>query len=362
MSLSGYMAACWRELQKRVDRLHVITFRGTLGDNSATFGDSIRDGLSFEQVTPTQAADVSVVSQIVKRHSPDIVVFCGWGVRCFRQLVHQPEFSQVKFVMGMDNPWLGTLRQRFARLALQKYLKRMSLVVTSGERSWQYARRLGVSEIRLRRGMYGVDLNLLDQASAARKANCVGSTDWPKRFLSVGRLVDDKGIDTLIEAYSRYRREVDEPWPLDICGLGKYAERIRHSPGIHYHGFVVPKDMGMIWSGAGAFLLASRYDPWPLVLVEACGAGLPIVCSEACGSAVELVRQYYNGISVATSDAKSLATGMLWMHRHHSSLPLMGERSRSLALSYSAEAWAERWYEWLSGLNSGGSGEVAESR
>ena len=55
-------------------------------------------------------------------------------------------------------------------------------------------------------------------------------------------------------------------------------------------GFVQPADQAAIWAEHGAFALASRYDPWPLVIVEACAAGLPVIHSEACGSAVELVR------------------------------------------------------------------------
>jgi glycosyltransferase involved in cell wall biosynthesis len=72
---------------------------------------------------------------------------------------------------------------------------------------------------------------------------------------------------------------------------------------------------------------------------------LPVICTEACGSAVELIRPYYNGIPVATGDPDSLASAMRWMHDHSDRLPQMGRRGTELAAAYSAQAWAQRWYE-----------------
>ena len=95
----------------------------------------------------------------------------------------------------------------------------------------------------------------------------------------------------------------------------------------------------------GVFVMPSRFDPWPLVIVESAAAGLPIICTNACGSGVELVRAYTSGLQTATGDASSLAGAMRWMHEHHSELQEMGGRGRELAASYSAGAWALRWSE-----------------
>ena len=71
-------------------------------------------------------------------------------------------------------------------------------------------------------------------------------------------------------------------------------------------------------------VLPSRYDPWPLVIVESAAAGLPIVHTECCGSAVECVRNYYSGRGVATENPRELATALRWCHEHHDELPEMG--------------------------------------
>jgi glycosyltransferase involved in cell wall biosynthesis len=115
--------------------------------------------------------------------------------------------------------------------------------------------------------------------------------------------------------------------------------------GVENRGFVQPAQMIDVLREHGAFVLASNYDPWPLVIVEAAAAGLPVVCTEACGSAVEVVRTNYSGVLSATGDAPALADALRWMHDRHQQLPTVGARGRELAAAYSAQMWAARWSE-----------------
>jgi glycosyltransferase involved in cell wall biosynthesis len=63
-----------------------------------------------------------------------------------------------------------------------------------------------------------------------------------------------------------------------------------------------------------------------------------------------MVRQFYNGLTVAARDPGQLADGLGWVHRHPDRLAEFGRRSQRLAEAYSAEAWADRWLEWLGEL------------
>jgi len=243
--------------------------------------------------------------------------------------------------MGLDTPWRATLKQHLGRLALRRYVRRFEQVFVPGERAWQYARRLGATESRIRRGLYGVDFDGLAPLYDERAAAPPG---WPRRFLFVGRYHPDKGLPTLVDAYARYRSAVADPWPLTTCGAGPLESLLR-GEGIENLGFRQPTEVRDEMRRGGVFVLASHVDPWPLVVVEASAAGLPVLCTEACGSAVELVRPYHNGIAVATGNAVALAAGMRWLHDHHADLPRMGARGRELASAYSAQAWATRWSE-----------------
>ncbi|MEM8856558.1 MAG: glycosyltransferase, partial [Pseudomonadota bacterium] len=121
------------------------------------------------------------------------------------------------------------------------------------------------------------------------------------------------------------------------------AHRCRGVDGITDKGFLQPREVHDALAEAGCFVMASRFDPWPLALVEACAAGLPVVATAACGSAVENVRDHVNGFIVATDDAQAFAEGLLAVDQAYDRLAAFGAASRGFAAAYSAEVWTRRW-------------------
>jgi len=340
--VSGYLAACWRTLANRPDvALKIITF-DEFGCANAPFRKNVNEGLNCQPIGQDRFADVDYVAQLVAEFQPDIVVIAGWISPAYGRLPFHPLLKSTKFIMGSDTPRRDTFRQRLARLKIGRLLDRMDAIVVAGERAWQLMRYMGVPESKLRRGVYGIDQTLFDGLHARRVSQSDG---WPRRFLFAGRYEQAKAVDLLAAGYRRYREAVPDPWPLICCGRGPMEKYFWGVPGLEDRGFVQPVDQPAVWESAGVFVLASRFDPWPLVIVEAAVAGLPILCSEACGSAVELVRSHHNGLTVPTGSATAIARAMLWFHTHWENLPTMGARSREMGSAYTTERWADRWTE-----------------
>lgn len=340
LGVSGYLSASWRALAARPGMsLKIITFDGSNASNSP-FKSDIVAGLDCTRLDEKYLDDSAHIVPLVAEHKPDAVVICGWRSRAYTSLPFSPELASVKFAMGVDTPRRDTLRQRLAPFKIGRLLERLDRVIVAGERAWQLMRYLGTPEYKLRRGMYGIDYEALRPLHGLRLASPEG---WPRRFLYAGRYEPIKGVDILAAAYRDYRKEVSNPWPITCCGSGELAGELTGVEGMENLGFVQPADQPAVWQRAGAFVLASRFDPWPLVVAEACAAGLPVLCTEACGSAVELVRSHHNGMTIATDDKEALIAAMRWAHARHDLLPAMGARSTELASAYSAERWADRW-------------------
>ena len=335
--MSGYMAACWRALaQTRGMDLSLLVLWWSM-----PWSDDTTNGLpDFRRINQEESLNSSLVERLVVERNPDVVVICGWAWPSFVRLPFSKRLRNVRFVMGIDTPWRGQWRQKLARLRIGRLVDRMDAVFVASERAWQYARHLGVPEAKIHRGVYGVDYAAFRPACDQRLALEGG---WPQRFLFVGRYDDEKGIDVLLESYKRYCSMVSNPWPLTCCGSGPWAERIAQAEGVQDLGFVQPADLTAVFAKHGVFVLASRYEPWGVVIAEAAAAGLPVICTESCGASIDLVRSLYNGMTVATGDTHGLARAMLWMHENHARLPEMGLRSQQRASAYSAEVWAERW-------------------
>jgi glycosyltransferase involved in cell wall biosynthesis len=343
--MSGYMAACWRALAAMpgLDLLVVVPDPGGALDSDFKAGPLVR-GYGARVVSAAEYADPEAIARIVVAHKPDVVVLSGWAIPSFVRLPSHPDLQRCRFVMTMDTPWKGTLRQRLGRFRYASYFRRMERVIVAGERSYVLARVLGFNESQIRRGGYGFDYDTMAPVYARRVAR-----GWPRRFLFVARYVEAKGIDTMLDAFRRYRTGVPDPWTLAACGQGPLKGLIHAAAGdgVTDLGFVQPADLPEVFLDSGAFVLASRYEPWGVVIGEAGASGLPLLCTEACSSSIDLVRSHYNGMVVPTGDAEALARAMRWVHDRYDRLPEIGARSMPYAAAFSAQVWAERWAEVL---------------
>lgn len=335
--ISGYMAACWRELARRPEvDVHVLAYDSS---RATSFSHELMADVSWTPLPEKQRHDASYVAERVRTMEPDVIVLPGWLNAAYRRLPKLLGAGTARYLMTMDTPWLANPQQYLAKWSLRKYLQRLSGVVVTGERSWQYAVRLGFDKRRIYRGLYGVDDRSLAKVAQRR----LDLAYWPRQFLFVGRYAEEKGVDTLVRAYQSYRALVSGPWPLVCCGQGKLRGLLANCAGISDQGFCQPQQVYGHMARSAALVLPSRFDPWPLSLVEGCAAGMPVVCSDACGSAVEVVRDGYNGGFFPTGDAGQLARSLVEMHTNYERLPDFGKRSRELAQPYSDVQWADRW-------------------
>ena len=111
------------------------------------------------------------------------------------------------------------------------------------------------------------------------------STGESKKFLAIGRFSRlHKGFDLLIEAF-RVFAEKNQEWTLDIVGEGveepMYRVLIKDyqlENRIHIHPFT--NHIQEYYSAAQVYILSSRWEGMPLVLMEAMSHGLPIISSD----------------------------------------------------------------------------------
>lgn len=344
--VAGYMPPCWRALAARPGvRIHILHPR-QLSDRATNPFDvaPMMAGLSHEMFDSTRPDVEQWLSDAVARHQPDVIVISGWVFWPYMSLLQAPEHAQARFIIAMDTPWQGALRQRIGRWRLGSVFDRIDAVITASSKSAEYARRLGAPVDRIHKGLYGFDGRPLLEVAAGRRASA-----WPRRFLFVGRYVDQKDLPTLVAAYQEYRRQARNPWELTCCGSGPEGSVLQGIEGLTDIGFKQPHEMADVFASHGAFVIASKFEPWGVVLAEAAASGLPLVCTNACGGADDLLRDCYNGLIVGAGDAAALARAMRWIDEHEAQLGEFGERGRQLAQPFAAEHWAARWHHYLAG-------------
>lgn len=131
-------------------------------------------------------------------------------------------------------------------------------------------------------------------------------------WVTVGRLVPEKGHDALLRAFVALRRD----WPaarLVIVGDGpikKALDQLIGELGLVGSATLLGErqDVPAILAAADGFVLSSRWEGLPMVLLEAAGQMLPIVSTDV-GGCREVVRPELGGILTGTSP-DSIAIGM----------------------------------------------------
>jgi glycosyltransferase involved in cell wall biosynthesis len=130
--------------------------------------------------------------------------------------------------------------------------------------------------------------------------------------LFVGRLVREKGVRVLLDAWRR--ADLGEGAVLALAGEGPLrAEVERAGPGVEALGFVPRDHLPALYAAADVLVLPSIrtetfLEPWGLVVNEAMHQGTPAIVSDAVGAAAGgLVRDGRNGLVVAEGDAEALA-------------------------------------------------------
>jgi glycosyltransferase involved in cell wall biosynthesis len=130
------------------------------------------------------------------------------------------------------------------------------------------------------------------------------------RLVSVGLLHRQKGVDVLLQAFAVLRRRRPGT-TLDLVGDGpergtleQLAQELGLDDAVTFHGFRPKRAIAGLLGDCDLFVLASRFDNNPCVLVEAQAAGLPIVATRV-GGVPEVVNGY--GLLVDPGDVEALA-------------------------------------------------------
>jgi glycosyltransferase involved in cell wall biosynthesis len=161
----------------------------------------------------------------------------------------------------------------------------------------------------------------------------------------VGRMLADKGVLTLIEAFSKLGKE-GSPLQLLLAGdcdkenPGSLApEQLREFAslyGINWLGHVA--DIREVWKRAHFAVLASRREGLPKSLLEAAACGRPMVASDAPGCR-EIAIDGETALTVPVDDAEALARAMAKMAGDAEMRRRFGEKARALVeAKFSADA------------------------
>ena len=138
-----------------------------------------------------------------------------------------------------------------------------------------------------------------------------------KTIFTAGRFVSQKGFDLLLEAYAPIA-EKHPDWRLRICGQGDLKPDLKAQIKRLKLGKVVSLEppatrIGEDMGDASIFVLSSRFEGFPLILLEAMSKGMAVVAYDCPTGPRDIIEDHRNGLLVPPEDVGALRAALLEM-------------------------------------------------
>lgn len=169
-----------------------------------------------------------------------------------------------------------------------------------------------------------------------------------KIVLSVGRLTSQKGYDLLLQAWQKVIKRIPD-WKLQIVGSGNDGRELKLQAadlGVLDSVLFIPatNNVEQYYEQASLYVMSSRFEGMPMVLMEAKMHGLPCVSFACPNGPDEIIRNRVDGLVVELGDINALAEAILELIRDKNKLEKFGERAKEDALQrFTKEAAVEKW-------------------
>jgi glycosyltransferase involved in cell wall biosynthesis len=148
--------------------------------------------------------------------------------------------------------------------------------------------------------------------------------------LFLGRLVPEKGISTLLDAWRLYRGSLT----LKIAGEGPLSAELERKTSqsnlqnVDFLGQITRSAALSLMKKARFVIVPSLwYEGFPMVIVESFACGVPVIASEL-GAMQEVIDHDRTGLHFRPGDARELANRIAWAEAHPARMEIMGKRAR----------------------------------
>jgi glycosyltransferase involved in cell wall biosynthesis len=294
------------------------------------------------------------MEEALDRDQPDVVAAAGYVRPEALASARWARKTGARSILLSESQEVDRPRQWWKEAVKRRRVRLFDAAMVGGASHRAYLELLGMPTDRIALGYNAVDnVSFAARAQAARRSpdGRLGLPDRPY-FLSVCRFAREKNLPTLIDAYAMYRRSVGAgmAWDLVLCGSGPEANEVeaaisRNGLGesIRRPGFLQADQLGPWYAFASAFVLASRSEPWGLVVNEAAACGLPLLVSDRAGASGTLVPDPpgSTGLRFDPTRPEAISDAMAWIAAQPSDQrKAMGRRAAALVADWGPERFA----------------------
>jgi glycosyltransferase involved in cell wall biosynthesis len=261
---------------------------------------------------------IPALRRYIKYNKPDVLISHLSHLNVLALLVKKLFCPALRIILvehALLSPDRSQGKERWVRWLMKKWYPSVPLLVAVSD----YVARDLERELGIPAGKVRTIYNPVSGRDIVEKAKTVPRHPWLQEkdrpvFLGVGRLVPEKGWDTLLKAFSMLRRQRSAR--LIILGEGECRESLEQEMrrlGLE-EDVQMPGFEGNPYSYMGhcdALVISSWWEALPGALIEAMACGCPVIVTDVPGGIREILGDGGSGILVPVKDEEAMAAAML---------------------------------------------------
>lgn len=248
------------------------------------------------------------IRSLVRETKPQVVL-CAANHLNLMIAIFRPLFPKNIPIIARESSVVSVNTERtpwpfFYNLLLRKFYHKLDMIVCQSE----YMQHDLISHYRVPKEKTQIIRNAVQ---VPVEPASTGSQTGTARFISVGRLSEEKGFDRILRALAM----LTIPYQYCIVGDGPEREKLKSlatelyiEKHVRFAGSMPDPFTAM--HSPDLFLMGSHYEGFPNVLTEANSIGIPVIAFRAPGGIPEVVENGVNGLLVEGQEPKDMAAAI----------------------------------------------------
>lgn len=274
-----------------------------------------------------------IIKNNIKLFTPDIVIGTTYFVSSLLSLL-----SKRIIRIGCEH-FCYEIAKKQEKKGKRKFYKKLDAVVLLTERDRK--------EYTFVKNTYVIPncLSFVPQKTADCKA---------KKIISLGRFSYQKNFSLLIECVKKIKDSL-EGWVVELYGYGEEKMSLQEQVEKNNLTHIIKikdavSDVESVYNSASIFLSSSRFEGFPMVLIEAQSCGLPVVSFDCpCGPS-DIIIDGKTGFIVPVNDVNLYSEKILELVNNEDLRIKMGRNASIESIRFSEASISDLWKNLLTSL------------
>lgn len=267
------------------------------------------------------------LKKIIFENAPDIVIASEYHLATTAQIVLAN--SGIKLISWEHHHFYHLKRNRFWEILFKRNYPKIHRVVCLNQEEAQFFQEIDCKTV-----VIPNHLSLIPE----NKANLD-----QKRILTIGYLNKTKGIDLLPEIAQKVFKKYPD-WKWNVIGYGEEESKLK-SVGDFFEIQPITKDIGDEYGKSAVYVLSSRFECFPMVLMEAMSLGIPCIAFDCPTGPRHIIKHNEDGILVEKEDTEAMANAVIYLIEHPEKRKQLGSNAAENIKRFAPDRVYRMWEE-----------------